>query len=60
MSVEHYASMLSLEERVDGWFAFLSMAMFCRVALVERRFGIHNPKYAEEWWKMINDEFEAA
>lgn len=28
--------------------------------LVEKLFGIHNPKYAEEWWKMINDTLEAA
>jgi len=27
--------------------------------LIEKRFGIHNPTYAEAWWKMINDEFEA-
>jgi len=30
------------------------------VWLVEKQFGIHNPKYAEEWWKMMNDAFEAA
>ncbi|MCC7528324.1 MAG: IS6 family transposase [Candidatus Melainabacteria bacterium] len=30
------------------------------VWLVEKQFGIHNPKYAEEFWKMINDAFEAA
>jgi hypothetical protein len=23
---------------------------------VEKQFGIHNPKYAETWWKMINDD----
>ncbi|MCC7527091.1 MAG: IS66 family transposase [Candidatus Melainabacteria bacterium] len=30
------------------------------VWLVEKRFGIHNPEYAQEFWKMINDAFEAA
>jgi len=30
------------------------------VWLVEKQFGIYNQKYAEEWWKMINDEFAAA
>jgi transposase-like protein len=30
------------------------------VWLVEKQFGIHNPKYAEEWWKMINDALKAA
>lgn len=30
------------------------------VWLVERQFGIHNPKYAEEWWKMLNAAYESA
>ena len=30
------------------------------VWLIEKRFGIDNPKYAQEWWKMMNDAFEAA
>ncbi len=30
------------------------------VWLVERKFGIHNQKYAEAWWKIINNAFEAA
>ena len=30
------------------------------VYLIEKQFGIHNPKYAEEFWKMLNDAFEAA